>query len=169
MDNDRRGRWANIVMDNGDPCWIGIAQTGVLVRKSRVGLFGAKLYEEKNVYKAAKTAQALDALYPSKLTPSSMSNPVLAAFVNSVLHCRDLAETTRILNEAIGIEESLAETARVLSQVVTADDLKPPARRSFQLTLRGLSTSRSPSWTAISWANWDFHRPRALPTQLLPS
>ena len=29
MDNDRTGRWANIVMGNGDPCWVGIAQTEV--------------------------------------------------------------------------------------------------------------------------------------------
>ena len=100
MDDDRRGRWANIVMDDGDRCWIGIAQTGVLVKKSRVGLFGAKLYEEKNIYQAARTAQALASLYPDELTPSGMSNPVLTAFVNAVLHCQDLAEVTRVLNEA---------------------------------------------------------------------
>lgn len=72
LDDDHKGRWANIRMDNGDPCWIGIAQTGILVKKSKMGLFGAKLYEEKNIYKAAKTAQALSEQYLDNLTPDEM-------------------------------------------------------------------------------------------------
>lgn len=100
LDDDYKGRWANIVMDNGDPCWVSIAQTGILVKKSKIGLFGAKLYEQKNVYKAAKTAQALSAQYPDDLTPVEMWNPVLKSIVNAVLHCDNLAEVTRVLNEA---------------------------------------------------------------------
>jgi len=100
LDDDIRGRWANIRMDNGDPCWVGIAQTGILVRKSKVGLFGAKLYEEKNVYRAAKAAQALSEKYEDDLTPDEMWNPVLKSIVNTILHCSNLAEVTRILNEA---------------------------------------------------------------------
>lgn len=100
MDGDRKGRWANIRMDNGDPCWIGIAQTGILVKKSNVGLFGAKLYKEKNIYRASKTAQALQELYADDLTPAEIWNPVLKSFVNAVLHCSTLAEVTTVLNEA---------------------------------------------------------------------
>ena len=100
MDDDHKGRWANIVMNNGDPCWVGVAQTGILVKKSKIGLFGAKLYEEKNVYKAAKTAMALWVQYPDDLTPAEMWNPVFKSIVNAVLHCDDLAEVTRVLNEA---------------------------------------------------------------------
>ena len=102
MDHDRKGRWASIRMGNGDPCWIGIAQTGVLVKKSRIGISGAKLYEERNVYDAARTAQALLEMYADDLTPAEMGNPVLKAFVNAILHCRDLAEVTRVLNEVHG-------------------------------------------------------------------
>ena len=72
-----------------------------------VGLFGAKLYEQKNLYEAARTAQALDSLYPEKLTPPEMWNPVLISFVNAVLHCRDLAEVSRLLNEAVELEEEM--------------------------------------------------------------
>jgi len=97
-------------MDNGDPCCISVAQTGVRVKKSRVGLFGAKLYEEKDLHEAALTARALDTLYPEKLTPREMRNPVLVAFVNAVLHCRDLAEVTRVLNEAIEVERQAPGT-----------------------------------------------------------
>ncbi|MCL5423235.1 MAG: hypothetical protein M1461_12315, partial [Nitrospirae bacterium] len=59
LDDTTKGHWAHIRMDNGDPCWIIISRTGVSVKKSRVGLFGSKLYEEKNIYKAAKTAKTL--------------------------------------------------------------------------------------------------------------
>jgi hypothetical protein len=100
LDDDRKGRWANIRMDNGDPCWVSIAQTGILVKKSKFGLLGAKLYEEKNIYKAAKTAQALSEYYPDDLTPDEMWNPVLKSIVNAILHCSNLAEVTRVLNEA---------------------------------------------------------------------
>ena len=98
--DDRKGTWANIRMDNNDPCWVGIAQTGVLVKKSIVGLLGAKLYDEKDVYKAAKTAEALDEIYSDDLTPDEMRDPVLKSVVNAILHCSNLAEVTRVLNEA---------------------------------------------------------------------
>ena len=99
LDDDRKGRWANLRMDNGDPCWVGIAQTGVLVKKSKIGLFGAKLYEEKNTCKAASTALVLNNLYPRDLTPAEILNPVLKSIVNAILHCNNLAEVTKTLNE----------------------------------------------------------------------
>ena len=97
-DDDRKGRWANIRMDNGDPCWISVAQTGILVKKSKLGFMGAKLYEETNVHEAVKTGMALSEQYPDDLTPDGMTNPVLKAVVNTVLHCSSLAEVTRVLN-----------------------------------------------------------------------
>ena len=107
LDDDRKGRWANILMDNGDPCWISVAQAGILVKKSKVGLFGAKLYEEKNVYNAAQTAKALYEKFPDNLTPDEIWNPVLKSIVNAVLHCSNLAEVTILLNEAYQNTESL--------------------------------------------------------------
>ena len=104
LDDDHKGRWANIRMDNGDPCWVGIAQTGILVKKSKIGMFGAKLYEEKDIYKAATTAQALSEKYQDDLTPDEMWNPVLKSIANIILHCSNLAEVTRVLNEAHAVE-----------------------------------------------------------------
>ena len=111
LDDDRKGRWANLLMNNNDPCWIGIVQTGVLVKKSAIGMFGAILYgailyEEKNIYEAGRTAEALHNLYPIDLTPPEMWNPVLKAFTNAVLHCSDLGQVTRVLNEAISDYEA---------------------------------------------------------------
>jgi len=89
-----------VQMSNGDPCWIGIAQTGILVKKSRLGFLGAKLYEEKNAYKAAMTAKTLSFKYPDDLTPNDMFNPVLQSITNAVLHCDNVAEVAIVLNEA---------------------------------------------------------------------
>ena len=100
MDVDHVGRWAVIRMPNGDPVWVSIAQEGILVKKSSSGITGALLYEEKNIYKAARTAMALDASYPRYRTPEGMFNPVLKAFVNAIIHCDTLAEVSRVLNEA---------------------------------------------------------------------
>ncbi len=93
--------FANTQMDNGDPVWISIAQTGILVKKSRLGMFGAKLYEEKNVYKAVETAKALCEQYPNDITPEGISNPVLKSVVNAVLHCYNSAQVAIVLNEAL--------------------------------------------------------------------
>jgi len=46
-------------MDNGEWCWVGFAPTGILVKKSIYGLFGAKLYVERDFYKLERTAEAL--------------------------------------------------------------------------------------------------------------
>ena len=94
----KAGCFANIRMDNGDPCFISVAQTGVLVKKSKLGMRGPKLYESRDAYHAAKTGQALAALYPDSHTPDGMTNPILNAFTNAVLHCSTLAEATRVID-----------------------------------------------------------------------
>ena len=121
MDHDRRGRWAQISMDSGDPCWIGIARTGVLVKRSQIGLFGTKLYEEKNLHHAARTGQALASLYPELLTPTDMRHPALIAFANAVLHCHDIADVKHVLNEA--------RNSRITSPPVGAPKMPHPSKR----------------------------------------
>lgn len=113
-DDEHKGRRANIRMDNGDPCWISINQARILVKKSKIGIFGPKLYERKNMSKAARTAKVLSCQYLDDLTPDGMRDPVLKSIVNAVLHCSDLAEATRVLNEADLKAESQAKDADIL-------------------------------------------------------
>ena len=96
-------------MDNGDPCWIGITQSGVLVKTSKMSLFRAKLFDESNVYKLEKTAMSLKEKYEDDLTPQEMWNPVLKAFVNTILHCSSLAVVSRILNEVYAAQSESAD------------------------------------------------------------
>lgn len=98
--------FANVVLASGEPCFVGVAQSGVLVKRSKIGWFGAKLYNEKDVFKAAMTAKALDFIYPIRLFDEDIENPVLAAFVNAALDSKDAAEMTNICNTAIRKVES---------------------------------------------------------------
>jgi hypothetical protein len=120
LDDDNNNHRASIRMDNGTPCWIRIDHTGILVKKSKIGLFGARLYQGKNIDKATEIARILKKQYCDDLTPDDMRNPVLKSIVNAVLHCSDLAQVARILNEADLAAESRAKSADIL----TADFFK---------------------------------------------
>jgi hypothetical protein len=100
--NGRPGLGATIRLDSGEPCLISIAQTGVRVKKTRFGFLGPVLYSEKNVCRAAATAEALSERFPNNLLPTEFINPVLRAFANAVLHCSTCAEVAVTLNQALG-------------------------------------------------------------------
>jgi len=103
------GNGATIELDSGDHCIISVAQAGVLVRSYRprgIGaLFGSflgpVLYNEKNVYKAAKTGMALTSQFPDLHPELNFKSPVLAAFANAVWHCSTPAQVSIVLNEAM--------------------------------------------------------------------
>jgi hypothetical protein len=103
-------------MDNGDPVFVSVAQTGVLVKKSKLGLCGPKLYESRTIHDAASTAQALHALFPDYVGPEGMTNAALRAFVNGALHCATTAEVTQLLNTAPERESQIREM-----QIATLD------------------------------------------------
>jgi hypothetical protein len=93
--DDKTHCWSRVDLENGDPVWISVAQTGVVVKKSRLGLMGAVLYKESNLYVVAKTAQALDAQVGRYLTPKGLVNLVLRAFTQVALECISAAQHVR--------------------------------------------------------------------------
>ena len=64
---------------------------------------GPKLYEEKDTYKAAKTARTLSLLYTDNLALAEMRNWLLKSFANAFLHCHSLSEVCAILGEASAV------------------------------------------------------------------
>jgi len=95
--------YSNVRLDNGDPIFISVAQTGVLVKKSKLGLFGPKLYQSRTVYDAAATAQTLHTLFPNYVGADGITNPTLRSFTNAVLHCSTTAEVANVLNAAVDV------------------------------------------------------------------
>jgi hypothetical protein len=73
----------------------------VRVKRSRFGFLGPTLYDEKNVYLAAKAAIALDALFPEWKLPVRISNPILSAFANALWQCPTAAAVAVMLNTAM--------------------------------------------------------------------
>lgn len=100
--------WSRLKLGNGDPCWISVAQTGVIVQRSRLGLLGAVLYKEVDVFKAAMTAKALRYVLPTNLLPDGFKNPVLAAFTNSALAAATSEEVARMMGSAVAVAEHRA-------------------------------------------------------------
>jgi hypothetical protein len=78
------------------------------VRKTRYGFFGAELFNEKSVFQNARRTGALAYLFPIKRFPDTVSNPVLRAFFNAILHCRNANEVCEVLNRAIELAEAKA-------------------------------------------------------------
>jgi hypothetical protein len=111
--SEKFGSGATIELDNNEICIVSCARVGVRVRTHKKGallgaFLGAILYHEKDIYKAAKTAQTLDALYPDYPDDLAFNNPVLKAFANAVWHCSSAAEVCAVLNEALEKAPQLA-------------------------------------------------------------
>ena len=92
--------FANIRMDNNEPVFISVARTGVLVKESRLGFFGRKLFASNSPEHVVKTAMTLAQNYPEQKTPSTMSDPILKTYCNAVLHCRSTDEVEEVLKRA---------------------------------------------------------------------
>ena len=107
-DSKRGGCGATVRLETGEPCWLSIAQSGVLVKKSRFGFLGAILYSEKNAYKISLCGIALAYLFPEKRFPDAITNPNLRGFLNAILHCYSAAEVCQTLKEAVETAEKKA-------------------------------------------------------------
>jgi hypothetical protein len=99
--NGRPGLGATIQLDSGEPCLMSIANGWVRVKKSRYGLFGPTLYNERNAYRTALTARTLSLIFADSLLPPGFTDPVLSAFANAILHCSTCKEVAVVLNEAM--------------------------------------------------------------------
>jgi hypothetical protein len=107
-DDSKRGCGATVKFPTGEPCMMSIAQSGIWVKKSRFGLFGAVLYNEKNAFINAQRTGALAYLFPERRYPDGITSLNLRAFFNALLHCNDAAEASVTLNRAIQMAEQKA-------------------------------------------------------------
>lgn len=90
--------WSRVDLESGEPIFISVAQSGVLVKRSNLGFMGAKLYSESNVYKVAATAQALDLQISISIVPQNLTNPILRAFTQAALEATSAADLSIRLN-----------------------------------------------------------------------
>jgi len=89
--------YANITLADGSPILVSLARTGVLIKKTRFGLFG-KVLLKANVEATAKIAQGLfDSFGDPDWLPAEMTNPVLRQFTGFVMTSEDVETIQRVL------------------------------------------------------------------------
>jgi hypothetical protein len=118
------GCGATIRVNSGEEIAISIAQAGVRVRSTKGFLgsfFGATLYEEKNVYRAAKTAMALYAELPTVSELPRFKNPVLTAFATAVWYCPSAARVSVLLNRTAEQDKPVETITQEVSFKAVAD------------------------------------------------
>jgi hypothetical protein len=166
--SETAGCGATIELDSKEVVYVSIAQIGVLVRlwdtksgflKSIVSnFFGPQLYKEKDVYKNARTGQALALMFPEQTPILSFKNPVLAAFANAIWHCSTAAQVCTVLNEAtakaLEVDQAIEETA--LRKAF--DDAKNwPPKRSPEMT---------PATYRVIFSDGNIQENRFVPTEI---
>lgn len=120
MDSSR-GCFARVDFAPGDPLWISIAQNGVLIRRSRLGLFGRRVYGETDTFEAARVARVLATLCPDVSSIEGVHTPMLSAFLAAALSARNLVAFEGLLAAARWVEIGLigsADDAARIQQVV---------------------------------------------------
>jgi hypothetical protein len=84
--------------------WISVARTGVIIKRSRLGIFGAKIYCQTDLSQVAAHCRHLDALLCTAIPV--VSDPVLAPFTAAALISRNLAALQTLLSVPSLIESS---------------------------------------------------------------
>lgn len=107
-DNSKWGCGATVRFPSGEPCMLSIAQSSIIVKKSRLGILGAILYKEKDTYKNVRCSVALSYLFPNRLVPTEIMDPNLCAFLNAILHCKNATQVCTELNGAVAKAEAKA-------------------------------------------------------------
>jgi hypothetical protein len=91
-----RACFSRVDWESGEPAFISVSQSGVLVKRSNLGFFGAKLYDERNIHDCVAMSRVLDdnVLTPeSRLTlPEDLASPVLQSFTRLAIQTRSAAE-----------------------------------------------------------------------------
>lgn len=91
--------WARVDLTNGDPIWISVAQSSVVIKKSRMGLLGATLYKEESLMHSSVVATNLEFMIDTNETNSGFSI-ALRPFVKAALKANSAAELCSVLRQA---------------------------------------------------------------------
>ena len=92
--------WSSVLLDSGEPVWISIAQNGIMVKQSRLGILGTKLFHETNMSRCVDVADALHRMIDFYTTPDGLQNPVLRVFTQTALNSRTSKEFATFVSTA---------------------------------------------------------------------
>ena len=87
-----KGKWARMVMADGNPCYVAIGPRSIVIKKSKSGIFGPRIYEIRDIESIERIVDVLIEKFPQDLTPHGMTNGILRPVVNAVLHNKTLEQ-----------------------------------------------------------------------------
>ena len=103
--------WAALRLDDGSPCFVSVANTGVLIKKSRLGLFG-KIVFKQNSTLSTRVGFMLSEFFPERSTlfPRDLyrNHFILSTFSNALLHLQSIDEASLVF---AGILEAITNGA----------------------------------------------------------
>ena len=82
--NGRPGFGATVKMESGETYSVSFAHNGVLVKKTRFGIFGPKIYEVEDFGEMVEMVEKLNDLFPENKLPVEFENPIIRAFANAI-------------------------------------------------------------------------------------
>ena len=88
--------WSRVDLHDRNPIWISVARSGIVVKRSRIGMFGEKLFNQ-NAEKSSWMCRSISKQVTDDITPIDMCNPSLTVFTNGILHCQALDEVRQLL------------------------------------------------------------------------
>jgi hypothetical protein len=100
--------WSRVDLDNSDPIWISVSHTEVMVKKSRWGILGEKLYKA-NAYESNLTASALltiywdDGIKEEYEVINNMTNILLSAFTLAAMVSKSATDLSNRLNKGLQV------------------------------------------------------------------
>jgi hypothetical protein len=113
-DDKRNGCGATVRFETGEPCLVSLAQSGIILKKSRYGFFGPMLYAEKVVYKSftlrkwcIKTLDAQRLLLIYFKTREFLTVFQTRCFAHSLMQSYTVAASARCLSHSMRLYSSL--------------------------------------------------------------
>jgi len=102
--DDARACFSRVDWRSREAAFISIAQTGVLIKRSRYGIFGAKLYVETDIHSCMEMSRVLDNVILSKSSslrlPKTLADPVLRSFTRLAIETNSAVEFRTRIEEA---------------------------------------------------------------------
>jgi len=96
VSDGRFTRYAVLETPIGDPIWISIARTGIVVKQSKTGLFGKKIFQGTPDQSAEKTQQLYEA-FGNVQIPNVVNNLALRIWIQAAICMRDSTEFVQVL------------------------------------------------------------------------
>ena len=95
--NGQPGFGATIKMESREICSVSFAHNGILVKKTRFGIFGPILYQVEDFDDMVEMVEKLNEFFPEYKLPVDFEHPIVRAFANAIWQSQSCSQFSRLL------------------------------------------------------------------------